>query len=82
MFMFCVLELKTRKKIRLSVCLYVRGFLAVDTIIFAGVSGSKKNLVGVFYVKKFSSSVEIQSKIMILILIRILILIKTLRNDT
>ena len=55
-----VLEDKTSKKnFRLSVCLseclevwlYVRTWiLAVDTITFEGVSGSKQNLVGVFYV--------------------------------
>ena len=52
-----VLEDKTSKKIsvRLSVCL--SGCLAVrtwtfhvDTITFEGVSGSKQNLMGVFYV--------------------------------
>ena len=51
-----VLEDKTSKKnFRLSVCL--SGCLAVrtwtfhvDTITFEGVSGSKQNLVGVFYV--------------------------------
>ena len=29
---------------------YVRGFLVMDTITFKGFSGSKQNLVGVFYV--------------------------------
>ena len=55
-----VLEDKTNKKyfrlsvylsVCLSVCLYVRTWtFAVDTITFEGVSGSKPNLVGVFYV--------------------------------
>ena len=37
--------------VRLSVCLYVRTWtFHVDTITFEGVSGSKQNLVGVFYV--------------------------------
>ena len=51
-----VLEDKTiKKKFRLSVCLdvwpYVRTWtFHVDTITFEGVSGSKKNLVGFFYV--------------------------------
>ena len=39
-----------QKNIRLSARLYVRGFLAVDTITFEGVIGSKLNLVGVVYV--------------------------------
>ena len=48
-----VLEDKTSKKI--SVCLAVRLSVRtwtfhVDTITFEGVSGSKQNLVGVFYV--------------------------------
>ena len=45
-----VLEDKTsnKKNFRLSVCLTV--CLSVDTITFEGVSGSKQNLVGVFYV--------------------------------
>ena len=46
-----VLELKEREKIRpsvcLSVCLYVS---SVDAITFKGVTGYKKNLVGIFYV--------------------------------
>ena len=41
-----MLEDKTSKKN--SVCLSVRTY--VDTITFEGVSGSKQNLVGVFYV--------------------------------
>ena len=46
------LEDKTRKKnFHPSVCLAVRTWiLAVDTIIFEEVSGSKQNLIGVFYV--------------------------------
>ena len=54
-----ILEDKTsKKKFRLSVCLsvclevwlYIRTWtFAVDTITFEGVSGSKQNLVGVFY---------------------------------
>ena len=51
-----VSEDKTSKKknVRLSVCLSVwlavrTWILAVDTITFGGVSGSKENLVGVFY---------------------------------
>ena len=47
-----VLEDKTSKKISvgLSSCLAVRTWtFYVDTIIFEGVSGSKQNLVGVFY---------------------------------
>ena len=56
---FYVLEDKTSQKkfpsICLSVCLdvwmYVRTWtFHVDTITFEGVSGSKQNLVGVFYV--------------------------------
>ena len=43
-----VLEDKTSKNnFRLSVCTWT---FAVDTITFDGVSGSKQNLVGVFYV--------------------------------
>ena len=43
------------RSVCLSVCLAVRTYvrtwiLAVDTIIFEGVCGSKQNLVGVFYV--------------------------------
>ena len=34
----------------LSVGMYVRGFLAMDTMTFKGISRSKQNLVGVFYV--------------------------------
>ena len=52
-----VLEHKTSKKMSvcMSVCLAVRTYirtwiLTVDTITFEGVSGSKQNLVGVFYV--------------------------------
>ena len=49
------LEDKTSKKnflsVCLSVCTYVRTWtFHVDTITFEGVSGSKQNLVGVFYV--------------------------------
>ena len=44
---------RSEKNVRLSVCLsgctYVRG-LHVDTVTFEGVSESKQNLVGVFYV--------------------------------
>ena len=65
---------KTKKKL-LSVSLYVS---FVDTITFKGVIGSEQNLVGVFV--KCSSGIEIQS--IILILIRISILTKTIRNDT
>ena len=37
--------------VRLYVCTYVRTWTChVDTITFEGVSGSKQNLVGVFYV--------------------------------
>ena len=57
MFMICMSKkTKWAKKIfRLSVCLdvwmYVRTWtFHVDTITFEGVSGSKQNLVGVFYV--------------------------------
>ena len=48
-----VLEDKTsKKKFRLSVCLSGCTWnFAVDTIIFEGISGSKQNLVGVFYVR-------------------------------
>ena len=50
-----VLELKTNKQkfssVWLYVCTYVRGFLAVDTITFEGVRGSKKNLVDSFMYK-------------------------------
>ena len=44
-----VLEDKTSKKnaVYLSVCTWT---FAVDTITFEGISGSKQNLVGVFYV--------------------------------
>ena len=50
-----VLEDKTSKKkfpsVCLSGCTYVRTWtFHVDTITFEGVSGSKKNLVGLFYV--------------------------------
>ena len=49
-----VSERKAKKKIPsvcLSGCLAVRTWiLALDTITFEGVSGSKENLVGVFYV--------------------------------
>ena len=51
-----VLEDKTSKKnVRPSVCLYVCLYVRtwtfhVDTITFEGVSESKQNLVGVFYV--------------------------------
>ena len=46
-----VLEDKTGKKKIPSVCLYVRmRTFHVDTITFEGVSGSKQNFVGVFYV--------------------------------
>ena len=52
-----VLEHKTSKKnpaclsVYLSGCLAVRTWiLAVDTITFEGVSGSKQNLAGVYYV--------------------------------
>ena len=54
-----VLEDKTSKKkfpsVCLSVCLSIRTYVRtwtfhVDTITFEGVSGSKQNLVGVFYV--------------------------------
>ena len=48
-----VLQHKTRrkKKFRLSVRLAVRTWtFAVHTITFEGVSGSKQNLVAVFYV--------------------------------
>ena len=47
-----VLEDKTsQKNFRLSVWMYVRTWtFHVDTITFEGVSGSKQNLVGVFYV--------------------------------
>ena len=56
---FYVLEDKTSQKkcpsICLSVCLSVWMYVCtwtfhVDTITFEGVSGSKQNLVGVFYV--------------------------------
>ena len=49
---FNVLEDKTSKKKIPSVCLAVRTYVdfAVDTITFEGVSGSKQNYVGVFYV--------------------------------
>ena len=53
---FYVLEDKTSQKkfrpsVRLSVWMYVRTWtFHVDTITFDGVSGSKQNLVGVFYV--------------------------------
>ena len=60
MFMFYVLEHKTSKtNFRLSDCLPIclsvclsgcTWTFAVDTITFEGVSGSKQNLVGVFYV--------------------------------
>ena len=46
-----VLNKTSKIKFRLSGCLAVRTWiLAVDTITFEGVSGSKQNLVGVFYV--------------------------------
>ena len=46
-----VLEDKASTKKFPSVCLAVRTWtFDVDTITFAGVSGSKQNLVGVFYV--------------------------------
>ena len=48
---FYVLEDETSKKKFPSVCLSVRTWTVhVDTITFEGVSGSKQNLVGVFYV--------------------------------
>ena len=85
-----VLQEKSGKKIvvclsvcvsvRLDVWLYVRTWiLAVATITFEGVNGFKQNLVGVMKCR-----FEIQTEIMILILIlnKILILTKTLRNDT
>ena len=55
--------------------------LVVDTIIFEGVSGSKKKYGGCLLCLKCRSGIEILSKIMILILNRILILTKTLRNS-
>ena len=46
-----VLEDETSNKKISSVCLAVRTWaFHVDTITFEGVSGSKQNLVGVFYV--------------------------------
>ena len=47
-----VLEDKISKKKLPSFCLSVCTYVAfhVDTITFEGVSGSKQNLVGVFYV--------------------------------
>ena len=65
----------------LAVCTWI---LAVDTIPFERVSGSKQNLVGVFYGMKCGSGIEIHSKIMILILIlnRIFIFTITLQSDT
>ena len=46
-----VLEDRTNGKEFPSVCLYVRTWtFHVDTITFEGVSGSKQNLAGVFYV--------------------------------
>ena len=69
-----VLEYKTTTKKCLSACLsvclsgctyvctYVRTWiLAVDTIIFEGVSGFKQNLVGVFYV--WNRGLELKSKV-------------------
>ena len=50
MFMVCKSHETKQAKKRLSVCLSVWLGLAVDTITFERVSGSKKNLVGVFYV--------------------------------
>ena len=57
MFMICISykTSKKKKKFRLSVCLdvwlYVRTWtFHMDTITFEGVSRSKQNLVGVFYV--------------------------------
>ena len=49
---FYVLEDKTSEKnFRLTICLSVCPWtFHVDTITFEGVSGSKQNLVGVFYV--------------------------------
>ena len=51
----CLKRQYKQKNFRPSVCLSVRlsgctWTFAVDTIIFEGVSGSKQNLVGVFYV--------------------------------
>ena len=66
-----------RLSVYLSVFLYVRTLGRLQnfsgfTITFEGVSASKQNLVGVFYVRiKCSSGIEIPSQIMILILIRI-----------
>ena len=55
-----------------SVCMYVRTWtFHVDTITFEGVSWFKQNFVGVFCMK-CRSGIEIQNKILILILIRIL----------
>ena len=82
-----VLEDKTSQKKCPSVCLSVRMYvrtwtLHVDTITFEGVSGSKQNLVGVYWCV-CRSGIEIQSNIIILILIlilnRILIFTRTLR---
>ena len=48
-FVYLRSQKKEKKSVRLSVCLYVRGILAVDTITLEGViSGSKQNLLGVF----------------------------------
>ena len=84
-----VLKDKTSKK-NISVCLSVcrsvwmsgcTWTFDVDTITFEEVSGSKQNCL---LCMKCRSGIEIQSKIMILILIlnRILIFTKNLRSDT
>ena len=47
----CLRRQNKQKKFRLSVCLPVRTWtFHVDTITFEEVSGSKQNLVGVFYI--------------------------------
>ena len=66
MFIFCMSEKTQQAKkcpsVRLSGCLAVRTWIFhVDTITFEGVSGSKQNLVGVFYV--WNVSLVLKSKV-------------------
>ena len=75
--------MKKNPSVRLSVCLSVcmSGYTYVDTITLEGVSGSKQNLVVVFYVRNVCLVLKSRVLILILILNRI-IFTKILQSDT